>query len=451
MLLAEEEKLSPGSALGPYVVQDYLASGATATLYRVRDTRDGHVFAAKVMGPELSRNDILRERFVSEAEVLKLFDHPNIVRLHDALSDANGNPVFIMEYIDGSTLDEYLPLHPGGLSEVLTLSIAIQLLDALVYAHARGVVHRDLKPSNVLLEQDHFGGLKAYIADFGLAKIVDSRSKTATGLRLGTIAYMAPEQVRDSSRVDPRADIYALGITLYECLTGALPFPHASLREVLESQLTKPVPPVRNQRLDLSPEWDHIIARACAKEREERFADAATMLAEIGKLSRSLSLDERTTQAVAPVRLQDFGKPPNNPTSAGRPGMAEARARRVTGEAKGLVDPFLLPFPGPPGEQEGLGLGIASTVELDSDQIKSLTASPPPLLPEAPNTTRDEGPLTSWVFTSAPPLPPKPQPVAPQPSAPVSHPEPNAIPVAFWILSGVGALVLLVVLAWLVI
>jgi serine/threonine protein kinase len=462
MLLADEERLPSGAALGPYVVQDYIASGATSTLYRVRHAKDGHIFAAKIMSAALYQDPIMRERFILESEVLKVFDHPHIVRLHDILTSATGDPIFIMEFVDGSTLEAYIPLHPGGLSEVLTLSIGIQLLDALVYAHERGVVHRDLKPSNVLLEQDHFGGLKAYVADFGLAKILDARAKTATGLRLGTIAYMAPEQVRDSSRVDARADIYALGITLYECLTGTLPFPHASLRDILEAHLTTPIPPVRNQRLDLSPEWDHIITRACAKDRDDRYASAPAMLADLGKLSRTLSLDERTTQAVAPIRLSspDLAQT----TSAGRPGPGALHAlnrqnlRPLPPSPPADLAPSAphsdAPYsPQPPLADPGSALGTASTVEFSRDEIDAFipTRSLAPIAP-SPTSARDDGPLTSWAFTHGVSQTPLTSPPPPAPSPPPAiSPNSVGIPTLFWVLAALAAVLVLGALAWLLV
>ena len=279
-----------------------MGEGAAAVIYKVSNVHTGLVFAAKVLRQSVAKSEFVKDRFLAETRILQGLDHPNIVRVHDSYR-SDRLAACIMQYVEGSTLEQYLPLHPGGLSEVLTYSLAMQVVDAMRYAHAQKIVHRDLKPSNILLQQEADGNLRAYVADFGLAKALATGVKTQTGLRVGTMAYMAPEQIKDSSRVDERADLYALGISLYECLTGVLPFNFRSMVQIIDAQMNQPVPSVLHHRVDVSPRWDTIIAKACEKRREERFESATAMLKALRQLGDELGLTARSTIAISPVRV----------------------------------------------------------------------------------------------------------------------------------------------------
>lgn len=279
-----------------------LGEGAAAVIYKVSNVHTGRVFAAKVLRQSVAKSEFVKDKFLAETHILQVLDHPNIVRVYDSYR-SDEIAACIMQYVEGSTLEQYLPLHPGGLSEVLTYSLAVQVIDAMRYAHAQNIVHRDLKPSNILLQQESDGNLRAYVADFGLAKAISAEVKTQTGLRIGTMAYMAPEQIQDSSRVDHRADIYALGVSLYECLTGVLPFNFRSMVQVIQAQMGQPIPSVLHHRVDVSPRWDTIIAKACEKRREDRYDSASEMLRALRKLGDELGLTSRSTIAISPVRV----------------------------------------------------------------------------------------------------------------------------------------------------
>lgn len=317
-------RLKAGQRLGGYVVLGEVGRGASAVIYQVRHQDSGQEFAAKVLRPSVAKQDYVKHKFLSELEILRELQHPNVITLVDSYRDDN-HIACIMELVRGSTLEEYLPLHPGGLSEVLTMSVALQVVDAMTYAHSHGIVHRDLKPSNILLQQEDSGSLRAYVGDFGLAKALGKESKTRTGLRVGTIAYMAPEQIQDSSRVDARADVYALGVTLYECLTGNLPFPLPSMYEVMQAQLTKDMPSVCHRRVDVSPGWDNIIQAASKKDREERIT-SIELLNRLQGLARQLGLVDRTTVAISPVSPEQM----ETGLLADRPPIDPQRKVRVT-------------------------------------------------------------------------------------------------------------------------
>lgn len=329
--------LATGTWLGDFEVIAPIDEGATAVVYKVSHGNTGKLYAAKVLKASLAEQPMVRERFRGEAEILTKLEHPNLVQVAE-LIDKGNVLACVMDFIEGSTLADYLKLHRGGLSEVLALSIFRQLTDAVAYAHSQGVVHRDLKPTNIMLTQKADGSLHAFVTDFGLAKILSRALKTVTGMQIGTIAYMAPEQIQDSSRVDGRADIYALGITLYECLTGALPYPYKSVYKIMEAHLNQKVPPVRRHRIDLSREWDQLIAQATHKDIERRFSSASAMLAALSTLARKLGLEDRTTRPITPAQADKLLSRPVVGVRA-TPSAAKIRAARQVSSSLFLNPP----------------------------------------------------------------------------------------------------------------
>ena len=249
-----------------------LGRGGMGVVYRARQKSLGRLVALKLLAPERGSDPAFAERFTREAQALALLDHPHIVTIHD-FGQAGGYYYLLMEYVDGVTLRQLV--HGGRIAAREALAIVPQICDALQFAHDHGVVHRDIKPENILL--DRRGQVK--VADFGLAKLVgtaaepagaegeigagvfaDSADITAAGHVMGTPRYMAPEQRERPTEVDHRADIYALGVVLYQMLTGDLPG---------EKQLE---PPSRRVRLDVR--LDEIVLRALEKDPERRYASA---------------------------------------------------------------------------------------------------------------------------------------------------------------------------------
>ncbi len=234
-----------------------IGRGAMGAVYRARQRSLGRTVALKVLARELWVREGFTERFEREARALAALQHPGIVSVHDA-GVAGPFPYLVMEYVDGASLREVL--RDGALAADEVLGLVTQLCAALDYAHARGVVHRDIKPENVLLDRE--GRLK--IADFGLAKLADSRAEglTRATQAMGTPPYMAPEQYERPTQVDHRADLYALGVMLYELLTGELPlgrFDAPSKRAAVDVRL------------------DAIVLKALERDRDRRYQRASEL------------------------------------------------------------------------------------------------------------------------------------------------------------------------------
>jgi serine/threonine protein kinase len=233
-----------------------LGQGGMGAVYKAHQTKLDRLVAIKILPPEVARDPAFAERFLREARSLARLNHPNIVTVHD-FGDVDGLYYFTMEYVDGRNLRDLL--HTGPLPAAQALGIVPQICDALQYAHDEGLIHRDIKPENVLLDQK--GRVK--IADFGLAKLVGLTPAylTLTGSHevMGTLLYMAPEQMKRAHTVDHRADIYSLGVVLYEMLTGELP-------------LGRFAPPSHKAAVD--ERLDQVVLRALSREPAERYQDA---------------------------------------------------------------------------------------------------------------------------------------------------------------------------------
>jgi serine/threonine protein kinase len=201
-----------------YHVIRQLGEGGMGTVYLVEEPLLDRKVAVKVLNPELMANQELVERFRQEAKVQSGLVHPGIVQLYTFFKE-DGKYCMVMEYVEGETLRALIE-RTGPLGEARSLKIFGEVLEAVQYAHGRGVIHRDLKPSNIMISD----GMTAKVMDFGIAKVLGDRGLTHTGTRMGTVYYMSPEQVRAEKTIDQRTDFYSLGITLYETLTGKLPY-----------------------------------------------------------------------------------------------------------------------------------------------------------------------------------------------------------------------------------
>jgi serine/threonine-protein kinase len=216
---------------------------------------------------------------VREAQVISTLEHPNIVRMFDS-GEQNGKYYMVMEYISGKDLDHLLNAN-GTIPLVQALSILKQVAGALDYAHARGYVHRDIKPSNVILD-GAANEQRAVLTDFGIAKIVDARTvMTRTGYMLGTFSYIAPEQIEESSNVDGRADIYALGVMAFQMLTGQLPFTQNNPGALLIAHMTQPPPDASLFVPDLPSTVSMAIQKAMSKKPADRFLTASEFITEL--------------------------------------------------------------------------------------------------------------------------------------------------------------------------
>ncbi|WDV34523.1 Stk1 family PASTA domain-containing Ser/Thr kinase [Streptomyces sp. AD16] len=279
---------------GRYRVDALIAVGGMATVYRALDTRLDRVVALKVMHLELAADASFVERFIREARSVARLSHPNVVGVFD--QGAEGAYVYLaMEYVPGCTLRDVLR-ERGALTPRAALDVLEPVLAALGAAHRAGFVHRDMKPENVLIGDD--GRVK--VADFGLVKAVDTVTNT-TGAVLGTVSYLAPEQIEQDDVADARVDVYACGVVLYEMLTGGRPHSGDSPAQVLYRHLNEDVPPPSAAVPHLGPELDRLVAVATSRAPEGRPEDAVALLA-LARDARA-ALDDAALDAVPPAAL----------------------------------------------------------------------------------------------------------------------------------------------------
>ena len=359
------EDLLLGTTIGVYRVARLLGIGGMGRVYKGVHPTIGSRVAIKVLSRECSDRRDLVERFFSEAKAVNLIRHESIVNVLDLAMLPDGRPYIIMEYLDGAPLSALVeaavnaraPIPLGGLAR-----LAAEVLDALGAAHGKGIVHRDLKPDNIYVTPAG----RPKVLDFGIAKLTDNApgTGTATGSLLGTPHYMAPEQAAGRP-VDHRADLYAMGVILFECATGQKPFMAESLFDLLRKHVETPPQPPRQLRHDMPPELEMVILTALAKAPDQRFANAQAM---------SLALQHATAQLPAdqwaPLTLQNrpTGIPtpswPSQPPSwAGPRGARESvqppvahqttvSAGQMTGNAKAQR----------PGSKKGLWIALFAIV-----------------------------------------------------------------------------------------
>jgi YVTN family beta-propeller protein len=263
-----------GTSLGTYEIRGRIGRGGMGEVYLARDTRLGRPVALKVLPERLAQDERFRERLLRESRLAASLDHPNVVPVYEA-GEVDGRLFIAMRFVDGVDLKALL-LEAAPLSPERVMKIAGQLAEALDAAHQRGLVHRDVKPSNVLLDlqgdHDH-----AYLADFGLTHSPAAAGPT-DGQFMGTVDYVAPEQIRGEV-VDGRADQYALGCLLFECLTGSLPFRDRSEVAAIFAHLEEPAPAASERHDGLPPAVDAVLARALAKDPAQRFDSCRGLVA----------------------------------------------------------------------------------------------------------------------------------------------------------------------------
>ncbi len=266
--------LEPGDMFGDYTVEKLLGQGGMGAVYLVR-APDGERYAIKLMFPDIAeKNADFRTRFAREAEFAMTLRHKNLISVYDAGEDPDtGFCYIIMDYVPGGSVKDRLR-ERGALPVAEAVSITAQIAVALELAHRHGVIHRDLKPDNIMFDAD--GTPK--LADLGVAKFTDDAHQTTvttTGMIIGTPAYMAPEQMMDSHHIDARADIYALGVVLYEMLTGTRPTEGSTAVELLAKALKgEPLPDVRTMRPEISAAIAHVLSLMCAPKPEDRPASS---------------------------------------------------------------------------------------------------------------------------------------------------------------------------------
>ena len=266
----EEELLRPGSRFGDCRVERLLGKGGVGAVY-LASAPGGEQYAMKVLRPDIANSDPdYKKRFVHEAEVMMTLRHKNLVTVYDAGEDPEmGMCYIVMEYMPGGSVKDRLCEH-GAMPVPEAISIAAQIADALGMAHFHGVIHRDVKPDNILFSADGVPKL----SDLGVAKFLKrapSATETMQGIIIGTPAYMAPEQMMDSSNIDARADIYSLGVVLYEMLTGKRPNDGSTVMGLLAKAIKgETLPDVRTMRPEVSAAVAYVLSLMCSPKPENR-------------------------------------------------------------------------------------------------------------------------------------------------------------------------------------
>jgi eukaryotic-like serine/threonine-protein kinase len=256
-----------GSRVGEYEILQILGAGGMGRVYKVRNVISDRIEAMKVLLPDLEGNPGLADRFMREIKVQASLDHPNIAALYTALRVEN-QLLMLMEYVEGTTLDKLMESGPVPIEK--GVDCIVQVLAALSYAHARGVVHRDLKPANMMVTP---GGI-VKLMDFGIAKMAADRKLTQTGSTVGSLYYMSPEQIKGATDIDARSDLYSLGVSLYEVVTGARPFQGDSEYSIMAAHLQGNPPPPVQISPNLPAGLSEIILQALEKDPSKRFQTA---------------------------------------------------------------------------------------------------------------------------------------------------------------------------------
>ena len=257
-----------------FELEELVGTGGMATVYRARDRMLERRVALKILHEHFARDEDAVERFQREARAVAQLTHPNVVTVIDR-GEQDGRPYIVFEYVEGETL-KHLIQREGPLPVDEALALGLEIARGLEAAHARGVVHRDVKPQNVLLAEDG----RARVTDFGIARASDTEGLTLTGTILGTSDYISPEQAR-GEHTGEAADIYSLGVVLYELLTGDVPYRGETAVAVAMRHVRDPVPSVRTERPDVPARVDALVQRALAKEPADRFASMTAVVAEL--------------------------------------------------------------------------------------------------------------------------------------------------------------------------
>jgi hypothetical protein len=281
------DALSLAQALnGQYEILREVGRGGMGIVFLARDLKLERLIAIKTLPPTLAADDVIRARFLREARTAAALTHPNIVPIHRA-DDIDGTVFFVMGFVDGPSLAQLIR-DGGPLSPRTAVSILYDVADALGYAHGAGVIHRDVKAENILIDR---GSSRALVTDFGIARVAEAAPLTATGTVLGTVHYMSPEQVAGDA-VDPRSDVYSLGVVAFYALAGRFPFDSPTASAVLVAHVTKEAPSLSNVAPSVPRALARLVDRCLAKDRDSRVQSCEEMLVELRRVESALPDDD---------------------------------------------------------------------------------------------------------------------------------------------------------------
>jgi serine/threonine protein kinase/dipeptidyl aminopeptidase/acylaminoacyl peptidase len=297
-----------GKSISHYKILEKLGEGGMGVVYKVQDTKLDRLLALKFLPPHLTVNDTDKARFIQEAKAASAINHNNVCIIHDIQED-DDRQFIVMEYVDGKTLRETV-----GTSDPTTLKIkdlieyAVQIASALEAAHEEGIVHRDIKSENIMISKKN----QIKVMDFGLAKLKGSLKLTKTSSTVGTLAYMAPEQI-EGKPTDARSDIFSFGVVLYELLTGKLPFSGEYESALMYSIINDDPEPVENYRSDISSELVHVLNRSLEKDPQDRYQNMHDVLIDLNRVKRDSSKVSR--KSLNEMKVRDVSKETEDATA----------------------------------------------------------------------------------------------------------------------------------------
>ncbi|HEY3499555.1 MAG TPA: protein kinase [Polyangiaceae bacterium] len=440
--------LSPGTIVGgKYRIVRLIGDGGMGSVYEARHERLGTGVALKFLHADLAERPGLATRFLQEGQVAATIRSPHVAQVTDVDTSPDGRPYLVMELLSGESLQRILD-REGKLSQQRAVDFALQILSGLESAHHIHVVHRDLKPDNVFVTPGHDGPVLKLI-DFGIAKLREGaeRGLTRAGVVMGTPEYMPPEQLYTANEVDERADLYALGVMLFEMLSGKRPADGEDATEIVSKVLTGDVLKLEALEPGLPPELVAIVRRATLPDREARFPNAVDMrhalvqfAAEGQAVPRTLPPETRRLVGGTALPAAPPEAPPPNPTRDATPGERAVSSRGSTEMAPPIPGPAPA-WPAPvrvqPRKRRGAGPLLALLVVLLVvgaagaggaylwwlDQYGSSTA--PPLGPTIALPTAEPPRPSAGDFTATPLPTPSPIPTAPGPVTPTATPRPG--------------------------